>query len=165
MLRRLPMTDSTPTPHCCAGDVSEEPGPQPAPRNWRALFLEHLAETSNVTRSARHAGIAPGKAYHARRIEPEFARQWQAALADGYAHLEMELLRRLREGDFKTADNERYDIANAIRLLASRRECHAAPGNRAPDVSAADVRASIDRKIADIRRRMNQDRHDDTQAS
>ena len=106
-----------------------------------------------MTQAAIAAGITLPHAYRLRRAEPEFARQWQAALEDGYLHLELELVRRLREGDFTTADGQRYDFSNAVRLLASQRSSSTAPA-RERDVSIAEVRASIDRKIEDIRRRM-----------
>ena len=129
--------------------------PQPRDRHWRGRFLDTLVTTSDVTRAATAAGMTLSHAYRLRRTEPEFARQWQAALEDGYLHLELELVRRLREGDFKTADGEKYDFTNAIRLLASQRSSSkgSAPA-RERDVSVAEVRASIDRKIEDIRRRM-----------
>jgi hypothetical protein len=131
---------------------------RPVQRHWRNLFIERLAETSNVAEAAAHAGVAPSRAYQARRNEAEFARLWLAALAEGYLHLEMDLVRRLREGDGLAADGQKFDFANAIRLLAAHR---GTTGNgQIPErfVSAAEVRASIDRKIEDIRRRMERTR-------
>lgn len=133
-------------------------------RQWRTRFLDHLAESSNVTRSAEHAGVDVSRAYRLRRAQPDFARQWQIALAEGYSHLEMEVLRRLREGDFKTGDNEKFDFANAIRLLAAHRDAASAGQSRERDVSAAEVRASIDRKIEEIRRRMSKAKPGEQQA-
>jgi len=126
----------------------------PINNNWRILFLDHLAETSNVSASAEKAGISVSRAYKVRREEPEFARQWLMALAEGYLHLEMEVVRRLREGDVKTADDGKFDFANAIRLLSAHRDSAARGASEVRDVSAAEVRASIDRKIEDIRRRI-----------
>lgn len=130
--------------------------PQLRDRHWRSRFLDTLVTTSDVARAAAAAGMTLSHAYRLRRTEPEFSRQWQAALEDGYLHLELELVRRLREGDFKTADGEKYDVTNAIRLLASQRGGNSKGHTPTPErnVSAAEVRASIDRKIEDIRRRM-----------
>jgi hypothetical protein len=122
--------------------------------NWRRLFLDHLAESSNVSASADKAGISASRAYKVRREETEFARQWLVALAEGYLHLEMEVVRRLREGDAKTADDGKFDFANAIRLLAAHRDNVARGTSAVRDVSPAEVRASIDRKIEDIRKRI-----------
>ena len=55
--------------------------------NWRVLFLDHLAEGSNVSESAATAGISRSRAYKVRRDEPEFARLWRAALWEGYTIL------------------------------------------------------------------------------
>ncbi|MBU2588295.1 MAG: hypothetical protein KJ872_09300 [Alphaproteobacteria bacterium] len=127
---------------------------QTTDRHWRTRFIDYLAISSNVTRSAEHAGIDVSRAYRLRRAQPDFAQQWQVALAEGYSHLEMEVLRRLREGDFKTGDGEKFDFANAIRLLAAHRDSAANGRSRERDVSAEEVRASIDSKIEEIRRRM-----------
>ncbi len=132
----------------------DDASPQAADRHWRTRFMDHLAATSNVTRSAELAGVSPGRAYKLRRADPDFARQWFAALAEGYLHLELDVIRRLREGDLKTSDGEKFDFANAIRLLAAHRDSAARSQSQVRDVSAAEVRASIDRKIEDIRRRM-----------
>lgn len=135
----------------------------PAKRHWRNRFLERLAETSSVAAAAAHAGVSVARACRTRREEPDFARQWLGALAEGYLHLEMEVLRRLRQGDFKASETERYDFANAIRLLVAHRDMAAGPQSRIREVSAAEVRASIDRKIEDIRRRLTHDRLDEPQ--
>ncbi len=126
--------------------------------NWRRLFLDHLAESSNVTESAAKAGISASRAYKVRREEPEFARLWLAALWEGYTHLEMEVVRRLRHGDQATADSGRYDFANAVRLLAAHRETASQAMAQQRNVSAAEVRASIDRKVEEIRLKVKYER-------
>lgn len=146
--------DMTGLPPETALPPPEEGSQQSAPRHWRSRFIECLAATSNLAEAAAHAGVSIARACQTRRNEPEFARQWLAALAEGYLFLELDLVRRLREGDFKGKDAERYDVANAIRLLAAHRDGLASTQSRARDVSAAEVRASIDRKIEDIRQRM-----------
>ena len=89
-------------------------------RHWRGFFLDHLAETSNVTAAAHFAGVNPARAYKVRREDAAFARKWYAALLEGYEHLELETLQRLREG--VPADGPKFDIANALRLLTLHRE-------------------------------------------
>ncbi|MEL6237175.1 MAG: hypothetical protein AAFQ90_01140 [Pseudomonadota bacterium] len=120
-------------------------------RHRRERFLEYLAESSNVSESARRARIDASRAYRFRREDPEFARQWLAALGEGYVHLEMEVLRRLREGDSCANGKEKYDFANAIRLLNAHRENAARAQAEQRNVSAAEIRASIDRKVEAIR--------------
>ena len=119
--------------------------------HWRKKFLEMLAQTSNVKKSARAAGVEPSTAYRARSSEADFARSWANALWEGYEHLEIEVLRRLREGDLLTGDGGKYDFANAIRLLTAHRENAARARAAQRNVSAAEVRASIDRKVDEIR--------------
>ena len=127
-------------------------------RHWRGLFLDLLAETSNVSESARRAGINPSRAYKVRREEPEFAKLWLNALWEGYTHLEMEVLRRLRSGDMTTGDNAKYDFANAIRLLSAHRESAVRAQANQRNVSAAEIRASIDRKVEAIRLQLQKEK-------
>lgn len=127
-------------------------------RHWRGLFLDYLAESSNVSESARKAGINASRAYKIRREEPEFAKAWLAALYEGYLHLEMEVVRRLREGDMEAAQSGKYDFANAIRLLAAHRDTAARAQAQQRNVSAAEVRASIDRKVEAIRAQVLRER-------
>lgn len=64
----------------------------------RATFLENLAATANVARSARAAGKSKDGAYRQRTRSIAFRRQWAAALAQGYARLEATLLDRAING-------------------------------------------------------------------
>lgn len=139
----------------CAHTLAEKQRGNP---HWRAAFLDHLAESSNISESAKRAGVDTSKAYKARRQDPAFARAWLVALSEGYFHLEMEVLRRLREGDQKALENERYDFANALRLLGAHRENAARAAAQERNVSAAEVRASIDRKVQEIRERLQREK-------
>ncbi|MGB3806704.1 MAG: hypothetical protein WA936_05860 [Erythrobacter sp.] len=162
----------------------EQPG---VTRHWRGLFLDYLAESSNVTKSAERAGVNPSRAYKLRREDPEFARAWLFALWEGYSHLEMEVLRRLRDGDQKagivdaldgskkegnekagaeTAGTQKagaadkYDFASAIRLLNAHRENAVRAEAQQRNVSAAEVRASIDRKVEAIRLQVQREKRE-----
>lgn len=126
--------------------------------HWQKHFLDHLAESSNVTQSAKVAEVTPSLAYLHRRQDAEFARKWLFALAEGYIHLELEVLRRLREGDNLTDNNDKYDFANAIRLLGAHRENAVRAQAEQRNVSAAEVRASIDRKVEQIRLQVKAER-------
>ena len=121
---------------------------------WREAFIEALARTSNVTKAAKEAGIEPGQAYRERREKPQFYQRWQDALCEGYDHLELEVLRRLREGDFVTDDGNKYDFASALRVLAAHRDSVAKVRAQRSNTSVADIRASIDRKVDEIRQRV-----------
>lgn len=121
---------------------------------WRDKFIAELSRTSNVTKAAEFAKVDTATAYRTRSANSEFARHWQAALWEGYLHLEMEVLRRLREGEQQTDGGDKYDFANAIRLLSAHRENAAKAQAAQRNVSAAEVRASIDRKVEQIRKQV-----------
>ena len=125
-------------------------------RYWRKRFLETLAATSNLQSAAKAANVPLARAYEVRRMDTDFARAWQAAIADGYITLELEVIRRLRDGDLKTASGDKFDFANAIRLIAAHRDAMGRGGaqGEARNVSVAEVRAAIDRKIEDVQRRV-----------
>ena len=59
-----------------------------------AMFLDSLAASCNVTASAQAAGFTTFSIYRQRRRDPAFALRWQAALEQGYARIEMALVRR-----------------------------------------------------------------------
>lgn len=119
-------------------------------RHWRSEFISALAETSNVTAAAQAAGIHPSRAYKVKRLEPDFARDWLGALIEGYDNLEMEVLHRLRFGEPKDADRK-FDNATAMRLLAQHRETVVRERAMREHEDVEAVRASIDRKIAQIK--------------
>ncbi len=58
----------------------------------RKVFLEHLAATCNVKRSAAAAGVTVECVYQRRMREADFRAGWRAALEQGYARLEATLL-------------------------------------------------------------------------
>ena len=68
----------------------------------RAMFLEHLAATCNVQASAAVAGVAVSTVYANRMRDPYFRADWQAALAQGYARLEVALVERALGGGGRT---------------------------------------------------------------
>lgn len=123
-------------------------------KTWSSKFLAALAETSNVSAAARKAGIYTAKAYEERRKRPEFNRQWQQALCEGYDHLEMELLHRLRTGEVKPARDAKrgvrhFENATALRLLAAHREnaarARAVRDNRDSEAIIASINVKLER--------------------
>ena len=137
---------------------------KPAYPRWSKAFLAHLATTSNVRASAAVAGVSTGKAYETRRGNPDFNRQWQQALFEGYEHLEMELLHRLRSGETKRAASAKFDNATAFRLLAAHRESIARQRAIQDDEDEEAVLASIDAKLERMRHRQLAAPGEDTDA-
>lgn len=63
----------------------------------RATFLARLAETCNVSESARTAGISRASAYEWRDADPDFAAAWVDAEEQAADALELEARRRAIE--------------------------------------------------------------------
>lgn len=132
---------------------------RPALARWTKVFLAELAATSNVTASAKKAKVSTTTAYDARRQNPEFNRAWQQALCEGYDHLEMELLHRLRTGEVKPAGTAKrgmrsFDNATAFRLLAAHRESAARQRAIRSNEDAEAIVLSINAKLERMRQRM-----------
>lgn len=119
--------------------------------NWKDVFLRTLAETSNVSKAADAAGAKPFYVYRVRRADAEFRQQWSAALLEGYEHLEMETLERLRFGI--EAGDTKVDVPNALRLLTAHRETAAKEKARRGKRDEASVLASLNAKIDRMRER------------
>ena len=125
---------------------------------WTKRFLAELATTSNVKASARKAGVSPSTVYDARRANPEFTRKWREALCEGYEHLEMELLQRLRAGEIKPASGAKkgvrvWDNAIAFRQLTMHKETVARQRAIRENEDTEAVLASIDAKLEGMRQR------------
>ncbi len=77
-----------------------------AGRRWNRvaeeIFFGELALTANVLHSAEAAGMTGVAAYRRRKVNPAFAVRWLAALDEGYAALEMLMLRHALEGVERT---------------------------------------------------------------
>lgn len=131
--------------------IIEEEGGKPLSKHWRKDFLTALAETSNVTRAAEVAGVSTGRAYKVRREEAEFRREWFDALCEGYDHLEMEVLRRLRDGDFATQEGGKFDFAAALRVLGAHQQSVSAQKALRSDMDEEAVLLSITAKIDALR--------------
>lgn len=67
----------------------------------KALFLDALRETANVTVAARSVGVSSGTAYKHKAADPLFAEQWAEALEEAVDLLEHEAHRRAFEGTKK----------------------------------------------------------------
>lgn len=89
----------------------------------RAQFLEVLQASCNVSEAARSIGLTPLSVYKVRRRDPVFAAQWAEALEQGYAELEMLLLRQSIHGSETTETLEDSGGAGARRT----RKVHSFP--------------------------------------
>jgi hypothetical protein len=124
-------------------------GDRPGTGHWRVYFLEHLVQTSNVRAAAAYARVAPSRAYRTRKQDAGFARAWDAALAEGYRDLEMDLLAYLRN----PSPDHKMDVASAIRLLSLHRQAVVQSRAEENEQSEQDVLDSIDAMIDEMRQR------------
>ena len=150
-------------PYMADKDLSDRPAfgaetGRPAFADWSRVFLGELAATSNVSAAARMAGVSTFMVYETRRTNAEFNRKWQEALCEGYDHLEMALLCRLRVGEIKPAAGARrgvrqFDNASALRLLSAHREAVARQRAMRDNEDADTILASLNAKLERMRER------------
>ena len=143
--------------------------PQRLSADARDVFLAKLAATSNVTASAKQAGYSTSRFYAERDRYPSFLLQWKAALCEGYARLEAELLSEaLRPVSGKMSDAALKTKQMRIRLGTTLLTLHRATvrgeqvaKSPTPVVSLdrrpAAVRARMEARLDQIRQRMNDD--------
>ncbi|RRQ51660.1 hypothetical protein [Sphingorhabdus wooponensis] len=104
----------------------------------RSLFLDHLAQTANVSASALAAGVKSSAVYAERRRTPAFRDAWALALAEGYARLETELLAEaLQSASGRTADGTLKARAQKHRLAIALLNAHRASVKGGAPVAAA----------------------------
>ncbi|MEQ8252186.1 MAG: hypothetical protein RIB41_13180 [Oceanibaculum nanhaiense] len=72
--------------------------PSPTARRRMRRFLDHLADTGNVSAACRLAKLDRRTAYQWRGADADFRRQWQEALDAAVDALEAEARRRAVEG-------------------------------------------------------------------
>lgn len=91
--------------------VEKERSARNVPQEKIEAFLSYLADSCNVTRSARRAGLAYSTLYDMRHRDEAFAARWQAALVAGYDRLEMALVEAalLATGATAIMDDEAID--------------------------------------------------------
>lgn len=64
----------------------------------REQFLDALREIPNVVRAARKVGVSRRYMYDVYEAEPDFAKRWDDAIAEGVESIEAEMHRRAYEG-------------------------------------------------------------------
>jgi hypothetical protein len=127
-------------------------------------FLAHLAQTSNVSASAKLAGVTTKPVYDLRKKSKAFCNQWLIALAEGYARLEANLLAEALSppaSNLKdsTLRQKQMKARIGMSLLAAHRATVRGGEKPAPSRSRdpAEVRARLEKRFADMRERMDED--------
>jgi hypothetical protein len=128
-------------------------------KECREIFLAKLADTSNVTASAKAAGHPARRFYDERRKSKPFAAAWHIALCDGYARLESELLAEaLRPASGQINDATLKSRAMKIRLGTTLLSLHRTTvrGGRGeavlkPAQTPGEARARLESRFAEMR--------------
>ncbi len=121
------------------------------------IFLDHLAASCNVTRSAQATGFSREAIYARRRRDPAFATRWQEAIVQGHARIEAGLVAaaiatlegRAPDPDFPIPPMSVTEMIAVLKLHgpAVRGEGKR-PGWRGRPRSLDEVKQSILRKLA-----------------
>jgi len=125
------------------------------------MFLASLAETCNVKLSAKRAGVSHNCVYERRNRNATFRVSWDAALAMGYAQLELMMLERALHGvekvvtrrDGTTEVMRKYNDRTALALLRMHRENAAITNETVDDGEWQEARDRIVARLARIRER------------
>ena len=141
------------------GSAKAEPKRNSFTAERRQAFLDHFAATCNARASAAVAGVCNSTIFAWRQKDAPFRAAWDAALEQGYARLEAELVRQACEGpapDGSDGPDIRISGMDAKVALATleayRRNRGARPGDilpRASDIEA--VRARLEEKMRRLR--------------
>lgn len=124
-------------------------------------FFDHLAATCNVRASAEAVGFTTFTVYRQKRLRPDFAAKWRAALIQGYEALEMELVRAAidsLEGVEFEAERPipKMSVEQAMNVLRAHRGevlgTGRGPGGKRRPPTLDEVRTSIARKVKAIRK-------------
>jgi hypothetical protein len=160
---KLPPAFLLPERRCAMAKANTPVKPKRMGAAARKQFLAHLAQTANVSASARHAGFADGNAFYTeRRRSAEFHAAWVEALAEGYARLEADLLAEaLQTADGKISEGLLKARAQKHRLRLSLLNWHqasakASPALAAPRISKDDLpvlKAQLILKLTHMRER------------
>lgn len=125
-------------------------------------FLKNLSISSHVTASAKAAGVSLSTVYLWRNRDPEFHSRWADALAAGYELLEIELLDRARNGSERhifhagerVATVRDFNDGLGVKLLLAHKHMVALTRAVEDEFSPEQVRASLDRKLGDMRAKL-----------
>ena len=124
-------------------------------------FFTELADSCNVERSARIAGISKAWVYERRTRNGEFRRRWGAAVREGYSKLELILLERAMKGTPKLVRTGKgddrvmreYSTALAVALLRRHAETADSADSEPPEDELREVRERILEKLERLRER------------
>jgi len=127
----------------------------------QAEFLSVLAETCNVTRACKQAGISVSQAYRTRKADAAFRASWLEAVGVAYQRLELVLLDRAFNGVEKLVtrrdgSEERmveYSNQLALSLLKMHRDTAAEASTDVPEEDLDEIRKRLIAKFERLKKR------------
>lgn len=133
-----------------------------------AIFFRELATVCNVSSALRACGMSghSSDVYDRRREDPRFRSRWEAAVDEGYAMLDLEMLERARFGSNRPPPRTEVEkrlrqvpTALGLQLLklyhARRAKAAPAPASAAAKrIDGAKLRREFDAMLSDFNRRM-----------
>ena len=148
-------------------------GPRKAAKGWskqkEAEFFRKLGILGDLGRALEAAGLPDAASEVQERLEtdPQFRAKWSAALAAGYALLELEMQGRARFGNRRRApktalEKKLREVPNSVALQLLKlhharlkgQTGGAAPGQWRALPNARELRKQLQAKLSDFNRRM-----------
>ena len=128
----------------------------------KATFLATLAATCNVSAAVRSISLSESSVYRLRRKSPEFRAEWQVALREGYARLELAMLERAINGTEKPVFHlgkevgrvREYPDRTAMTLLTAHRGSVMGETDELKPSRPEEVRQRILDKLAEMNARL-----------
>jgi len=128
------------------------------------IFFHELAMVCNVTAALRAAGMLrqSREVYNRRKRDPEFRNNWDEAIGESYAMLELEMLERGRLGEDRSppktkAEARLREIPTALGLSLLRLHRSQVKG-KAPSAQrpmrGEKLRDALEKRLAEISRRL-----------
>jgi hypothetical protein len=145
---------------------------KPSKRDWTRAkeqsFLASLAETCNVTLSAKAAGVSVAGVYKRRKQNAAFRAGWAEAIAAAYQRLELVMLDRALNGMEKIVvrkdgSEERmreYPNQIALHLLKMHRDSAAEAMKEPSETDVEEARERLFEKLQRLRRRIEAEEQD-----
>jgi hypothetical protein len=128
------------------------------------LFLSHLAQTANVTASAKVAGVTTAPVYDLRGKSEDFRNRWHRALCEGYARLEANLLAEALSPASGNMKDSTFKLRQMkIRLGSSLLAAHRAtvrgetPATPSKSRDPKEVQQRLEARFAAMRKRLSDD--------
>ena len=137
---------------------------KPSAKNWTKAkeekFITTLAETCNVTRACKAAGVGVTSVYRRKKESAAFRGAWMAAMAIAYQRLELVLLERAFNGVEKrvlsggqATTMREYSNQLGIALLKMHREAAADADYESTPDEIEEVRERLIRKLRRMKQR------------